>query len=116
MPKRPEKLLRDILAAGEAVQSFCAGRVRQDLSSDLMLRSAVERQLEILGEAVRRLRDLDPALAARISEHRRIIDFRNVLAHGYDVLDEDIVWQVINEKLPILLSEVRAMQPSVNPP
>lgn len=70
-----------------------------------MLRSAVERQFEILGEAIRRLETLNPNLAARISEHRRIIAFRNIIAHGYDGLDDDIVWQVVVEKLPILADE-----------
>ena len=109
MPKRREKLLVDIRKAGLAVLSFVQGKSLDDYAKDLLLRSAVERQLEILGEAVRRLRDLDPILAARISEHQRIIGFRNVLAHGYDVLDENVVWQVVSEKLSVLLGEVDAI-------
>jgi uncharacterized protein with HEPN domain len=110
MPKHAEKLFSDIITACEAVLLFVKGKSLYDFSQDLMLRSAVERQLEIVGEAVRRLRDLEPALVTKISEHKRIIDFRNVLAHGYDVLSEDIVWQVMTDKLPILLAEVRALQ------
>jgi uncharacterized protein with HEPN domain len=94
MPKQREKLLIDVRKAGLAVTSFVKGKSLIDYSQDLLLRSAVERQLEILGEAVRKLRDLDPAMAARLSDHHRIIGFRNILAHGYDVLDEHIVWQV----------------------
>ncbi len=74
-----------------------------------MLRSAVERQLEILGEAVRRLEALDPALVQRISEHRRIIAFRNIIVHGYDGLDDDVVWQIVMGKLPILAEEARRL-------
>ena len=106
MPKQHEKLLVDMRKAGLAVSSFVQGKSLADYSKDLLVRSAVERQLEILGEAVRQLRDLDPVLVARVSEHQRIIAFRNILAHGYDVLDENIVWQVVSEKLPVLLREV----------
>lgn len=74
----------------------------------MLLRSAVERQLLILGEAVRRLEALDGTIAARISEHRRIIGLRNIMAHGYDAVDDDVVWQVVTQKLPLLRAEARA--------
>ena len=101
MPHRPEKLLSDVLAAAAAIRQFLQGNTRETYGNDLMLRSAVERQLEILGEAVRRLEALDPSLARRISEHRRVIAFRNIIAHGYDGLDDDIVWQIVTGKLPV---------------
>jgi uncharacterized protein with HEPN domain len=109
MPHRPEKLLSDVLAASTAIRQFLQGSTREAYGRDLMLRSAVERQLEILGEAVRRLETLDPALARRISEHRRIIAFRNIIVHGYDGLDDDVVWQIVMEKLPILAEEARRL-------
>jgi uncharacterized protein with HEPN domain len=83
------------------------GRNRDAYGKDLMLRSAIERQLEILGEAVRRPEALDPTLVRQLSEHRRIIAFRNIIAHGYDGIDDDVVWQVVTEKLPILAEEAR---------
>ena len=101
----PEKLLADILAAAAAIERFSHGKSRHDYGRDLMLRSAVERQFEILGEAIRRLYALDPTMTAKISEHRRIIAFRNIIAHGYDGLDDDVVWQGVVEKLPILANE-----------
>lgn len=105
MVHRPEKLLADIIAAADAILSFVSNADREAYGSDLMLRSAVERQLEILGEAIRRLDALAPELASQVSEHRRIIAFRNIIAHGYDGLDDDIVWQVVVEKVPVLKSE-----------
>jgi uncharacterized protein with HEPN domain len=114
MAHRPEKLLADILAAAAAIDQFVREKSRDDYGSDLMLRSAVERQLEILGEAVRRLEALDPTLVKPISEHRRIIAFRNIIAHGYDGLDDDIVWQVVVEKLPILADEARRILDAVS--
>ena len=109
MPHRPEKLLADTLAAATAIEQFMHGRTRDAYSKDLMLRSAIERQLEILGEAVRRLEALDPALVRQLSEHRRIIAFRNIIAHGYDGLDDDVVWQVVTEKLPVVAAEARRL-------
>jgi uncharacterized protein with HEPN domain len=110
MPKRADNLLADIVLAPETVLAFSAGKTRQDLDTDLLLRSAIERQLLIVGEAIRQLRDVDLKLVIQMSEYKRIIDFRNVLAHGYDVVSVDIVWQVVNDKLPVLLGEARAMQ------
>ena len=109
MPHRPEKLLSDVLAAAAAIRQFTQGSTREAYGQDLMLRSAVERQLEILGEAVRRLEKLDPALVQRISEHLRIIAFRNIIVHGYDSLDDDVVWQVLMEKLPVVGKEARLL-------
>ena len=64
---------------------------RPELSRDYldnrMLRSAVERQFEIIGEALSQLAKIDPAVAARIPDLRRIVGFRNVLIHGYDRMD-----------------------------
>ena len=71
-----------------------------------MLRAAVERQLEIIGEALNRLSRTSPVLAGRITEYQRIIAFRNILIHGYAQVDNRLVWSVVDDKLPILLAEV----------
>lgn len=78
-----------------------------------MLRSAVERQYEIIGEALNRLRRHDPVTAALISECDRIIAFRNVLAHGYDAVDDRISWDIVENKLPVLRDEVARLIASV---
>ena len=74
-----------------------------------MLRAAVERQFEIIGEALRRLSKEDSPTTARISEHARIIAFRNILVHGYADIDDRIVWDVVQSKLPALLLEVESL-------
>ena len=51
----------------------------------------------------------DPETAPRLSEHERIVAFRNVLIHGYDLVDDDLVWDTIRTKLPVLLSEVEEL-------
>lgn len=50
-----------------------------------------------------------PSLPPQLSEHRRIIAFRNIIAHAYDGLDNDIVWQVVTEKLPVLKREAKEL-------
>jgi uncharacterized protein with HEPN domain len=65
-----------------------------------MLRSAVERQFEIVGEALNQLSKVDPEVASRIPELRRIVAFRNILIHGYATVDDALVWQVLVDKLP----------------
>ena len=64
-----------------------AGRNFAEFDTDIMLRSAVERQFEIIGEALGTLARVDATIAARIPEFRDIVAFRNILIHGYAILD-----------------------------
>lgn len=96
------KYLFDMQQAAELIARFTAGRTFEDYAADPMLRSAVERQFEILGEALGKLKKLDLELAGHISDHRRIIAFRNVLIHGYDVVLNEVVWGVVETQIPIL--------------
>ena len=79
-----------------------ADKTFADFDGDLMLRSAVERQFEILGEALNRLDHLDATLAARIPDLRQIVAFRNILIHGYAVIDRARVWRAAQDDLPPL--------------
>ena len=67
-----------------------------------MLRSAVERQFEIIGEALGTLARVDATIAARIPVLRDIVAFRNILIHGYAILDRARVWRVVEDDLPRL--------------
>lgn len=75
---------------------FTAGKTLADYSSDPLLRSAVERQFEIIGEALNRLVRMDARIAAQIAQHRQIVAFRNVLIHGYDAISDEVVWGIID--------------------
>lgn len=97
------KYLWDARRAAERIARFTAGRGRDDYLADEMLRSAVERQFEIVGEAFAGLRRMDPGLAAGIPDLPRIVAFRNVLIHGYATVDDDLVWGVVEGNLPGLL-------------
>jgi len=103
------KLLQDVLDAAEAIRSFVAGRSLADFRSDLLLRSGVERQFEIVGEALRRLAKVEPSLVSVVEDFRKIVAFRNIIAHGYDILDPAIVWDVAQHDLPQLRERVGTM-------
>jgi uncharacterized protein with HEPN domain len=82
-----KKYLYDIARAAQLALGFVAGKSFADYGADPMLRSAVERQLEIVGEALAQLSRTDPAVASQIGEYQRIIAFRNILIHGYAEID-----------------------------
>ena len=104
-----KKYLLDIQQAAALASEFVAGRTFADYQATAMLRAAVERQCEIIGEALAKLAKVDEPVAARISEYRRIIAFRNILIHGYAELDHRLVWDVVTTKVPTLTDEVSAL-------
>jgi uncharacterized protein with HEPN domain len=87
MSKRPDVYIELALRALERVPRFLAGRTLKDYLADDLCQSAVERQLEIAGDALGQLRKLNAALFTRIPAGALIVAFRNVLAHGYATLD-----------------------------
>lgn len=101
-----KKLLLDVREAGESILQHTSGKTLREYSADRFFRRAVEREFEIIGEALRGIEQRDPPTAARISELRRIIDFRNRIIHGYDTVDDTVVWGVIEKHLPLLIKEV----------
>ena len=96
------KLLWDARQAAERVARFTAGKTFVDYEANDYLRSAVERQFEIIGEALNQLRRLDPTTATAIPELSRIVAFRNVLIHGYASVDNRLVWGVVEANLASL--------------
>ena len=74
-----------------------------------MVRAAVERQFEIIGEALGQLAKVDPEAAGRIGEHRRIIAFRNILVHAYAGVDDMLVWDMVATRLAALRREVEEL-------
>ncbi len=106
MPHDPRKSLGDIQRAVEFLLQLTSGRTLDQYRSDEILRSAIERKFEIIGEALNRLQKVDPVLAAAIPQHRQIISFRNILIHGYDVIDDQVVWDIVQKDLQPLLQEI----------
>ncbi len=100
--------LRHMVDAAERAVSFCRDRSRRDLDNDDMLRLALLRLLEVLGEAARHVpsdvRELAPAVA-----WRQIIGTRDRLIHGYDNVSSDIIWSIVRTELLPLIAQLRAL-------
>jgi len=109
MARDAKAYLADVVAASERIASFIEGVTYEQYGASVLLRSAVERQFEITGEALRKLADFDPAIAARVPEYRRVISFRNVLVHGYASVDNRLVWEIATGKLPELLKAAKSL-------
>jgi uncharacterized protein with HEPN domain len=103
------KHLYDIREATAAIFRFIRGKTFDDYEQDELLRSGIERKFEIIGEALNRTRRDDPTILDKIREHRNIVSFRNILAHGYDSIDNRIVWGIIEEDLGKLLEDVERL-------
>jgi len=109
MQLEAKKYLYDIAEAAEQIAAFTAGKTFADYEGDAMLRSAVERQFEIVGEALGQLARLHEAIAARMTDYRRVIALRNILVHGYAQVDDRLVWDIVETRLPALRREVAAL-------
>ena len=113
MQPESRKYLFDIQTACRKLLRFTANKRFDHYREDDVLLSAVERQFEIIGEAISQLARIDSEAALGISERGRIIAFRNILIHGYAVIDDTVVWDIVETKLPALAREIRDRQ--INP-
>lgn len=104
------KLLDDIVDAAVSILDCTSTVTLPDYQTNRLLKSAVERNFEIIGEALLRLEQYDRPTVERISDYRKVIGFRNRLAHGYDAIDQAVVWGIIMSSLPTLLVEVHALR------
>ena len=95
-----------------AVLEFIEGTDEDGFHTSLLLQSAVERQLEILGEALNRLRRTDSETSAGIPDLDRIIGMRNIIAHEYGIVDHAIVWSVVNLRIPVLAESLAGLMES----
>ena len=103
----PRACLSDALTSAESIGDFCENKTFEEFRTDKLLRSAVERQFMIIGEAFVQLSRLDTTLADQIPERARIVAFRNILVHGYAVVDVDQVWSAVTTHLPPLRTVLR---------
>ncbi|MBI2435725.1 MAG: DUF86 domain-containing protein [Candidatus Hydrogenedentes bacterium] len=106
---RDRKHLWDILEAASFIQEITCEKDRQEYLENKTLRSAVERQFEIIGEALNRLRKDEASAITRLTGSRQIIQFRNLLSHGYDYINNNRVWDIVEQDLPVLLWEVKRL-------
>jgi len=109
MPHRIRKLLLDITLSCEEISRFIEGKDFEAFTASRLLQLALEREFEIIGEALSRLERIDPDnLAKKIPEYRRVIGLRNIIAHGYDVIDDAALWDFAINRVPELLLKAEA--------
>jgi uncharacterized protein with HEPN domain len=100
--------LRQIEEYARRSQEICAGKTLEELLANWQATLALERALEILGEAVKRLPDELRRCYPQV-EWRAIAGMRDRLSHGYDAIDYEILWKAVQEQLPDLLATVEQM-------
>jgi uncharacterized protein with HEPN domain/predicted nucleotidyltransferase len=116
MNDRVRKLLHDMSVGCADIEQFAAGKSFADYAADKLLRLAVERELEIIGEALNQLLKLEPALETAITAARRIVDLRNLLIHAYATIDNEMIWKIVQENAPVLRAEVDKLLQAPEPP
>jgi uncharacterized protein with HEPN domain len=101
--------LYDILNAITEIDSFFIDRPKEFAAyqNDLRTRRAVERNIEIIGEAMTRILQRDNTI--ELSNSRKIVDTRNRIIHGYDTVSDDIIWGIVINHLPTLKSEIETL-------
>lgn len=104
-PSKDPAYLLDMLNAAKAVRSFIHSKVMDDVGRDLLLRSAIERQIEIIGEAARAVSEPGKAEHAAIA-WRAIIAQRHRLAHEYGSIRLDLLWDVASVHVPVLIEQL----------
>jgi uncharacterized protein with HEPN domain len=107
MSHDPFVCIEDVVTACELIVEFTLNMSEIEYTADLKTQSAVERQFEIIGEALNRIKKIDASLLDRVDNWREIIGFRNVIAHGYDVIENEIVWHSVKEDIPVLLDQLQ---------
>jgi uncharacterized protein with HEPN domain len=98
--------LQDVLDACNSIEDVMSGISLDEYRNKRAVRSAVEREFIIIGEALRRVSALDERLFSSISNSRAIVDFRNLLAHDYGAVDDDAVFGLVYSDLIVLKAEV----------
>ena len=91
------------------ISQFIQGMSEENFSGDAKTKAAVERKIEIIGEALNQIKAIDSDMLARIDNWREITGFRNVIAHGYNVVEDEIVWESIINDISLLLSHLKDM-------
>jgi uncharacterized protein with HEPN domain len=116
MPRDPRLYLWDIEQAITNIADQTKDRSFIEYSAERFVRQVVERNFEIIGEALVRLARHFPVEIEKIQHYRQFISFRNVIAHQYDGINDAIVWQTATVSLPLLKEQVIAMREALGTP
>ena len=108
MNNESRRRLLDAQKACELIRRFTAGHTFEEYDVDVLLSSAVERQFKIVGEALKLADSADETVADRVPDLRRIVGLRNRIIHGYDAVDNLVIWRIVQDDLPRLAGELDA--------
>lgn len=109
MPRDARAYLADIVESCDAIEAAVAGFDLRRYLDNRLVRSSVEREFIIIGEAIVLLSRKSPETYAAITKARRIIDFRNRLTHEYSTVDDEFVWAIVNHDVAVLRDECQAL-------
>jgi len=108
MPYEVKQSVMDAMRVCQQIMNYTAGLTLEIYQGDCQLRHSVERAYEILGEAFKRIEKVDPSFRESFPEMGDIIGMRNRLIHGYDVVDDEVVWRTAEENIPALMEKLAA--------
>ena len=109
-------LLDDVRQASKLCLQFARDKTYAEYAGDVMLRSAVERQLAIVGEALYHLRREDEAVLAALTDPHSIIALRHILVHAYAIVNNETILDLVQQNLPVLLREVENLLTGTDQP
>lgn len=109
MKDEVREALEDILKEASDIKDFTTDKGLEQYSKDRLLKAGVERKFEIIGEALNRIKDHDEDVLENIRDYRSIISFRNILAHGYDVVEDKVVWGIVENDLDMLIEDIQKL-------
>ncbi len=115
MQRDHQTYLYDVVQSYERIRQFTQGMTIEDYTTNILVKSAVERQFTIVGEALNRLKRLDEASYVQIPHTHQINGFRNIIVHGYDIVSDQLVWEIIKEHLDALESTCRRLLRAAEP-
>ena len=113
MRPKLEHYLREMLQHSLRIQKYVTNKTVTDFLNDELLVDGVGMNFVVIGEALHQIEKIDVGIAERISEWNRIIGFRHQLVHGYSAIDDEIIWKIIQDKLPILVRELNHLLESI---
>ncbi|MEX0997111.1 MAG: HepT-like ribonuclease domain-containing protein [Flavobacteriaceae bacterium] len=104
------KYILDIESVIEEIESIKL-KTQNDFNNfynDIILQRAIERDLEILGEAIRKMIEINPNI--QITSSKNIIGLRNIISHAYDTVEPEMLWGIIQKNIPLLADEIRRLK------
>lgn len=109
------KVLKYILDIQSIIEEIEAIKTKANnnftsFKSDIILQRAIERDLEIIGEAIRKIIEIDPSIS--ISSAKNIIGLRNIISHAYDSIEPEMIWGIIQNNIPLLAEEIKEIRNS----